>query len=78
MKRGSLLGKFLYLFCAVAGVLVGYGIVTWNGAKENIDNTKDNTLIRENEENLALCKANDCPYILIEDHYDPKELAAKL
>ena len=44
---------------------------------DDSDLEKD-ALIRENEENLALCKANDCPYILIEEHYDPKELAAKL
>ena len=44
---------------------------------DDSDLEKD-ALIRENEENLALCEANDCPYILIEEHYDPKELAAKL
>ena len=46
MKR-SLFGIFMYLFCAVTGVLLGYGIVTFTSAKENIENTKDNTLVRE-------------------------------
>ena len=45
--KGSLLGKFTYLFCFMAGVLVGYGIVTLTNTKENIGNTKDNTLLRE-------------------------------
>lgn len=57
--KGSLLGKFLYLFCAMAGVLVGYGIVTWNAAKENIDNTKDNTLIREAEDSVFFVEENE-------------------
>ena len=35
-------------------------------------------LIRENEENLALCKANGCQYILIEDTYDLLKMVEKL
>lgn len=35
-------------------------------------------LIRDNAENLRQCKAQGCPYILIEDTYDPDVLAAML
>ena len=38
--KGSLLWKFMYLFCAMAGILAGYGVFTLTG-------TKDNTLVRE-------------------------------
>lgn len=57
--KGSLLGKSLYLFCAIAGIVAGYGIVTWNGTKENIDNTKDNTLLRENEDSVFFVEENE-------------------
>ena len=47
--KGSLLWKFMYLFCAMAGILAGYGIFALTTGKENIFNTdtKDNTLVRE-------------------------------
>ena len=45
--KGSLLWKFMYLFCAMAGILAGYGVFTLAGAKENTEPTKDNTLVRE-------------------------------
>lgn len=35
-------------------------------------------LIRDNEDNLSLCKAHHCPYLLIEDRYDPEALANML
>lgn len=35
-------------------------------------------LIRENEKNMALCKANGCPYILIEDAYDLHKMVENL
>ena len=38
--KGSMFWKFMYLFCAMAGILAGYGIFTLTG-------TKDNTLVRE-------------------------------
>lgn len=38
--KGSILWKFMYLFCAMAGILAGYGIFTLTG-------TKDNTLVRD-------------------------------
>jgi len=47
--KGSLLWKFMYLFCAMAGILAGYGVFTLtssDGAKPNMI-TKDNTLVRE-------------------------------
>lgn len=47
--KGSLLWKFMYLFCAMAGILAGYGVFTLtssDGAKPNTG-TKDNTLVRE-------------------------------
>ncbi|MBP3579380.1 MAG: hypothetical protein J6K15_14860 [Lachnospiraceae bacterium] len=47
--KGSLLWKFMYLFCAMAGILAGYGVFTLinsDGAKPNTI-TKDNTLVRE-------------------------------
>ncbi|MBQ7862937.1 MAG: S-layer homology domain-containing protein [Lachnospiraceae bacterium] len=45
--KGSLLWKFMYLFCAMAGILAGYGVFTLAGAKENTEPTKDNTLVRD-------------------------------
>lgn len=45
--KGSLLWKFMYLFCAMAGILAGYGVFTLAGAKENTEPTKDNTLVRK-------------------------------
>ena len=56
--KGSLLRKSMYLFCAMAGMLAGYGIVTFHTAKENIDNTKDNTLIRENGDSVFFAEEN--------------------
>ena len=47
--KGSLLWKFMYLFCAMAGMLAGYGVFTLTSSdsvKQNT-NTKDNTLVRE-------------------------------
>ena len=47
--KGSMLWKFMYLFCAMAGILAGYGVFTLtssDGAKPNTG-TKDNTLVRE-------------------------------
>ena len=35
-------------------------------------------LIRENEENLALCQANGCPYALIEEQYDLHKIVENL
>ena len=47
--RGSLLWRLMYLFCAMAGILAGYGIFALTDSKEdNFNNsTKDNTLVRE-------------------------------
>ena len=47
--KGSLLWKLMYIFCALAGLLAGYGIFTLTGQKEIEPNeiTKDNTLLRE-------------------------------
>ena len=47
--KGSLLWKLMYIFCALAGLLAGYGIFTLTGQKEIEPNeiTKDNTLVRE-------------------------------
>ena len=45
--KGSLLWKFMYLFCAMAGILTGYGVFTLASAKENTEPTKDNTLVRD-------------------------------
>ncbi len=47
--KGSLLWRMMYLFCAMAGILAGYGVFTLtssDGAKPNTI-TKDNTLVRE-------------------------------
>lgn len=47
--RGSLLWRLMYLFCAMAGILAGYGIFALTDSKEDNTNnsTKDNTLVRE-------------------------------
>lgn len=47
--KGSLLWKFMYLFCAMAGILAGYGVFTLTSSDETKQNTitKDNTLVRE-------------------------------
>ena len=57
MKR-SLLGS-MYLFCAMVGILTGYGIVTLISAKENIEHTKDNTLIRGTEDSVFFIGKNE-------------------
>lgn len=47
--KGSFLWKLMYVFCALAGILAGYGVVSLVHA-EDINpntNTKDNTLVRE-------------------------------
>ena len=36
------------------------------------------TLIRENEENLAQCRAFGCLYMLVNDHYDLQTMVEKL
>ena len=43
--KGSLLWKFMYLFCAMAGILAGYGIFSLTG-------TKDNTLVRKSGDSV--------------------------
>lgn len=47
--KGSLLWRLMYLLCALAGVLAGYGIVAVTGrtGAEPEKITKDNTLVRE-------------------------------
>lgn len=47
--KGSLLWKLMYLFCALAGCLAGYGVYTLTGAGDSKPNiiTEDNTLVRE-------------------------------
>ncbi|MBQ4536884.1 MAG: S-layer homology domain-containing protein [Lachnospiraceae bacterium] len=45
--KGSLLWKFMYVLCALTGILAGYGVFTLTGQKENSENTKDGTLVRE-------------------------------
>lgn len=56
--------------------VVKYGSVI----EERLDDSCLNkeTCIRENEENLALCKASHCPYILIDDRYDMDALVDRL
>ena len=44
--KGSFLWKLAYVFCALAGILAGYGIVSLTSAGEK-DITKDSTLVRE-------------------------------
>ena len=53
MKR-SLLWKLMYLFCALTGIMAGYGILVLTGADENNPNTntKDNTLVRESGDSV--------------------------
>lgn len=52
--KGSMLWKLMYLFCALAGILAGYGIFTLAGAEEIEPNTitKDNTLVRESDDSV--------------------------
>ena len=52
--KGSMLWKLMYVFCALAGCLAGYGIFTLAG-QEDIKpntNTKDNTLVRESGDSV--------------------------
>ena len=35
-------------------------------------------LIRDNEENLSMCKCYGCPYFLVEEHYDLAAIAQKI
>ena len=35
-------------------------------------------LIRDNEENLSMCKRYGCPYFLVEEHYDLAAIAQKI
>jgi len=39
---------------------------------------KKESLISENEENLALCRQNGCPYMMIETTYDPNAILEKM
>jgi len=52
--KGSLLWKLAYVFCALAGLLVGYGIFSLSkeNAGELNNSTKDNTLIRESGDSV--------------------------
>ncbi len=52
--KGSFLWKLMYVFCALAGVLAGYGVFSLANAddiKPNI-NTKDSTLVRESGDSV--------------------------
>ena len=53
--KGSFLWKLAYVFCALAGILAGYGIVSLTSAGEK-DITKDNTLVREAGDSVFLMK----------------------
>lgn len=52
--KGSMLWKLGYVFCALAGLLAGYGIFTLTSSDEVKPNaiTKDNTLVRESENSV--------------------------
>lgn len=52
--KGSMLWKLMYVFCALAGILAGYGIFTLTGNETIKPNTstKDNTLDRESEDSV--------------------------
>lgn len=50
--KGSLLWKLMYGFCILTGVMAGYGIFTL------ANNTKDNTLIRENGDGVFFDENN--------------------
>lgn len=54
------------------GDIVKFGSII-ESRLDDSDLNKD-ALIRENEENLVLCRENDCPYVLIEDRYDLAEV----
>lgn len=43
-----------------------------NAIEQRLDdsNLSTDTLIRDNEENLRLCKENGCEYLLLNDHYE--------
>lgn len=47
--KGSILWKLAYVFCALTGILAGYGVFSLIDANENRQDsiTKDNTLVRE-------------------------------
>lgn len=52
--KGSFLWKLMYVFCALAGVLAGYGVFSLANAddiKPNV-NTKDSTLVRESGDSV--------------------------
>ncbi len=52
--KGSLLWRLMYLFCALAGCLAGYGIFSLAGSRNNQLNniTEDNTLVRKMEDGV--------------------------
>ncbi len=52
--KGSILWKLMYVFCALAGFLAGYGIFILAGSEEIEPNTstKDNTLVRESDDSV--------------------------
>lgn len=64
--KGSILWKLMYLFCALAGVLAGYGVFVLTGAGEHKPNisTKDNTLVRESGDGVFF-DAEEMPEPLI-------------
>lgn len=63
--KGSLLWKLAYVFCALAGILAGYGVFSLADAgeypSENI--TKDNTLLRESGDSVFFDEAQGQPAV---------------
>ena len=56
--------------------IMGYGSVIEHRLDDSGLDKEE--LIRENAENLAQCRAFDCPYILVDDHYDLQAMVEKL
>jgi len=61
--KGSFLWKLAYVFCALAGILAGYGIVSLAGAKEYKPDsiTKDSTLSPDSRTNVFFNEEPDIP-----------------
>lgn len=62
--KGTMLWRMLYLFCALAGCLAGYGIFTLTGAEIKPNTlTKDNTLVRESENSVFFDVEKEAPEV---------------
>lgn len=59
--KGSMMWRLLYVLCALAGCLTGFGLVQMTGAEEGKRNTttEDSTLVREFEDSVLFDEENN-------------------